>query len=72
MRGLLVAKGEEVAELGLGADRLELTKGNQTATPFPILPGFWPHISVYNQLFKCKYSVTEIFLFHYVELKSCT
>ena len=46
MRGLLVAKGEEVAELGLGADRLELTKGNQTATPFPILPGFWPHISV--------------------------
>ena len=44
MRGLLVAKCEEVAELGLGADRPELTKVNQTATPFPILPGFQPHI----------------------------
>ena len=46
MRGLLVAKGEEVAELGLGADRPGLTKVNQPATPFPILPGFQPHISV--------------------------
>ena len=46
MRGLLVAKCEEVAELGLGADRPELTKVNQTATSFPILPGFQPHISV--------------------------
>ena len=46
MRGLLVAKCEEVAELGLGADRPELTKVNQTATPFPILSGFQPHIFV--------------------------
>ena len=46
MRGLLVAKCEEVAELGLGADRPELTRVNQTATPFPILPGFQPHIFV--------------------------
>ena len=40
MKGLLVAQGEEAAELGLGADRPELTKVNQTATLFPILPGF--------------------------------
>ena len=46
MRGLLVAKCEEVAELGLGADRPELTEVNQITTPFPILPGFQPHISV--------------------------
>ena len=44
MRGLLVAKGEEVSELGLGADRPELTRVNQT--PFHILPRFQPHISV--------------------------
>ena len=46
MRGLLVAQGEEAVELGLGGDRPELTKVNQTSTPFPILPGFQSHIFV--------------------------
>ena len=46
MRGLLIAKCEEVAELGLGTDRPELTEVNQTATPFPNLPGSRPHLFV--------------------------
>ena len=46
MRGLLIARYEEVAELGLGADRPELTEVNQTAASFPVLTGFQPHIFV--------------------------
>ena len=46
MRGLLIAKCEEVAELGLGEDRPELTEVNQITAPFPILPGFQSHIFV--------------------------
>ena len=38
------AEGEAETALALGAERPGLTQVAQTATPFPILPGFQPHI----------------------------
>ena len=41
---LLGAECEAETALALGAERPGLTQVAQTATPFPILPGFQPHI----------------------------
>ena len=38
------AEGEAETALALGAERPGFTQVAQTATPFPILPGFQPHI----------------------------